>query len=258
MSPRRPSLEELNAYLDGELDEARRCAVEAHLQDCPEDAERIAAYRHRDMLLRAAFHELPPARLPESIDLTLRARRRTRRLAGIGAVAAMLAGLVVGILFATGWLTRQPDSGRALAALDQHATAAYLLNAPAQSVISLHGESPTRIGQRLSLHVGRRVWVPDLSRFGYRLVAARVLEGGPTPAAQLLFRDAAGHRISCYFAAQPETGETALHYSEAHGIKTFSRFDEGLGYAVSGTIERSALRTLAVAAYEEGEKESTE
>src|SRR5215470_14889247 len=37
--------EELHAYLDGELPDARRAAVEAYLREHPDDARRLEAYR---------------------------------------------------------------------------------------------------------------------------------------------------------------------------------------------------------------------
>src|SRR5215510_15353419 len=37
--------QELHAYLDGELPDARRAAVEAYLREHPEDARRLEAYR---------------------------------------------------------------------------------------------------------------------------------------------------------------------------------------------------------------------
>lgn len=256
MSGRRPSLEELSAYLDGELDETRRAAVEAHLRDCPEDAARIADYRHHDMLLRAAFHELAPARLPESLDHALRARRRVRLRAALAAAAV----LVVAVLSGAWWLSRGEHLDPALATLARNATTAYqLYTLPSSSSSSPPpGQPAADLGQWLSIRVGRHVWVPDLSRFGYHLVAARLLPGSPHPAAQLIFADTAGHRISCYFAAHDGAGETALHYREVHGVRTFFKFDDGLGYAVSGEIDRSALHTLAQTAYQAGEQESSE
>ena len=89
--------DDLQAFVDGRLDDARRRAVEAHLAARPELADRVAAERRDRTLLRgqldAKFAEPVPARLRIS---TLRAARRERWTRSVRSIAAALAIFVVG------------------------------------------------------------------------------------------------------------------------------------------------------------------
>lgn len=76
--------ETLSAYLDHELDEARRLQVEAEIARNPALARRLAALREADMLTREAFSEISGHAVPESLiraaSGTPTAPPRSRRL----------------------------------------------------------------------------------------------------------------------------------------------------------------------------------
>jgi len=61
---------DLNAYLDGELDEASRHRIEAALRDDPEAQNRLRALREQNSIVRAAMSG--PAIRPVPADLTQR------------------------------------------------------------------------------------------------------------------------------------------------------------------------------------------
>jgi len=95
----------LMAYLDGELDEAARSAVEAALAADPELAQELGRQRRLGEALRARYDpiadEAVPARLrsllePRIVDLEHERRRRWRP--SWPAAAAIAASLMVGIL----------------------------------------------------------------------------------------------------------------------------------------------------------------
>lgn len=120
--------DDLQAFIDGRLDGARRAEVEAHLAAHPEVGERVAAERrHRTMLrdeLKAKFDEPIPARLGIA---ALRAARRGGWASRMRMAAAALAIFVVGA--AGGWLANDlmPDGVPAAPtrSVAQGAAAAY-------------------------------------------------------------------------------------------------------------------------------------
>jgi len=63
---------ELHAYLDGELGEAERRAVETWLAAHPEDARRVAAWRAQNDALAGlgaeVFDQAPPERMTRTLD----------------------------------------------------------------------------------------------------------------------------------------------------------------------------------------------
>ena len=95
--------ERLSAYLDGELSDAERVALEAHLPTCEQCQGELAALRQTRALLRA----LPAPALPRDFTLpaqpTLAERRQrvpawTRPVQALGGIAAMIG---LGLLVAT-------------------------------------------------------------------------------------------------------------------------------------------------------------
>ncbi len=256
MNPGRrcPGLEELNAYIDGELDDARRATLEAHLASCPEDAQRVAAYRRGDEALRAAFDELRQEEPPlERISRPVRRRRRAR-LMRIGGVAASVTAVVATLVFGAWWLRESGAPGEA-SSLARDAASAYRLYTM-ESVRGLAAQAARErdeLSRWLSERVGRPMRVPDLHELGYRLVNVRLLPGAATPAAQLVYQHNAGHKVACYFVARSGTEEEVLRYARDGSVQTFYRLDENLGYAVSGKVGRRELRAVAEAAYRASE-----
>jgi anti-sigma factor RsiW len=52
--------DELHAYVDNQLDVARRPAVELYLDEHPDEARRVEAYRRQRAILRAMAGRYPP------------------------------------------------------------------------------------------------------------------------------------------------------------------------------------------------------
>jgi anti-sigma factor RsiW len=245
-----PGVEELNAYVDGELDDARRAALEAHLARCPEDAQRVAAYRRGDEALRAAFDELYTGGLPlERLSWRIRRHRTARRLrlAGVAASAAIIA--------LGAWWLRDSRMSSEASRLAHSAAAAYRLYATesAQGAASQAPAGGDELSRWLSDRIGKPMRVPDLQGLGYRLVDVRLLPGSITPAAQLMYRDRAGHHVACYFVAVSASGEAELRYAQDGPVGTFYGVEDNLGYAVTGDADAEELRAVADAAYRASE-----
>lgn len=249
-----PGLEELNAYVDGELDEPRRAALEAHLANCPEDAQRVAGYRRGDELLRTAFDELYRGQpLPERIQGRLR-QRRNRRLLRLSGLAASVT-LVAAMAFGAWWLHGSHVSDQDVE-LAHTASTAYRLYAvgPAARTSAQAPRGREELSRWLSNQIGKPMRVPDLDALGFRLVGVRLLPGAAAPAAQLVYQDSAGRRVACYFVARNAPDQEQLHFVREGSVQTFYRVDEDLGYAVSGELNRTELRAIAEAAYRSSEE----
>jgi len=107
--------EDLSAYLDGELDEARRGQIEHHLESCPECRETLSAYRLDSTRLRATKEDL----LAESFVYSVRARVRSgsdEQVAWIPAeriARRLVLALALVVVAVTGafWNTTEPLTG---------------------------------------------------------------------------------------------------------------------------------------------------
>jgi len=94
---------EIQAYADGVLPEARRAAVEAWLAEQPEEAESVEVYRRAREHLRAAYDPVLSEPLPPRLGHLMRRPARWPRYALVTALLAL------GIL--AGWQIPAGDTG---------------------------------------------------------------------------------------------------------------------------------------------------
>jgi len=102
--------------------------------------------------------------------------------------------------------------------------------------------------QWLSKRLGRQLVVPDLASAGFRLMGGRLLPAEDGPAAQFMYENGTGERLTLYL----RTGvgdETAFRYHEDGGIGAFYWSDEGFGYAIAAKADRDLLLRVAELVY---------
>ncbi|GIL40048.1 anti-sigma factor family protein [Roseiterribacter gracilis] len=187
---------DLNAYLDCELDEARRAEIEALIESTPELAERVALYRAdtaRIARLHAPLQDLPiPPRLLEAVRRGT-APRPARRLAPVWAGLSAAAVLLLAVWIAPSLRTApEPLVAEALAVRSgktnpvREISAAQLASIDARDAV---------LQTALSLPVR----VPDLERAGFELARMQLFdESTERKAVQLTYRDQKARSFTVY------------------------------------------------------------
>ena len=238
---------ELHAYVDGVLVPERKAAVEAYLAANPDAAQRVKDYRAQNAMFRAALD--PVLSEPVPAGLTVRPRtagRPWRRHAGIAASLVAAAAL--------GWFARGQFPAPAELDIDlaQRAVLAHRVYAPeVLHPVEVSARQEQHLVQWLSKRMRTPVRAPQLTDAGFQLVGGRLLpDADENPAAQFMYEDAEGRRLTLYVAANRDgPRETAFRYNEADGVHTFYWIEGALGYALTGEIERPQLLRIAEAVY---------
>lgn len=250
MKERRDSpigLEELSAYVDGELDGGRRAAVERHLSSDREAAARVAAYRRHDDCLRQGLAPLAEDGLSGPLRAALEYPAADRRWFGWRMAAA--AAVLLAIVGAAGWWYRADRLREQLMAdLVRDAVSAhtsYLSAAGTQAVLS----DRSQLADALRRVVGSGADLPDLTGLGYDLVGGESLNGPGGPAVLLAYRGRSGDLVTCYFGDEAGSAETRYSVEQSHGINVVSRVENGIGYAVIGTSAPEELMNIARTGY---------
>lgn len=234
---------ELHAYVDGQLPAERRAAVEDYLAAHPAEAERVRTYRRQNEQLHVLFDTV----LDEPVPATLQ-RPPARRVPGLTRAAALLAAAAVGGVL--GWALRGGEAVEITAGLPQQAAIAHLVYSPEV----LH---PVEVGAReeahlvawLSKRLGAPVRAPQLAEAGFELVGGRLLPGEAGPAAQFMYQDARGARLTLYVRTAEDNRETAFRYAQEGKVGVFYWVDGPFGYALSGELERAQLLAVAEDVY---------
>jgi anti-sigma factor RsiW len=247
--------DDLQAFVDGRLAGERLAAVEAYLALHPEVMERVAIEQRHRLTLRAQldakFTEPIPARLSIANILTVRRSRRTGRARlAVAAIAIFVVGASGGWfanrlqLFAP-WAAPAP----ATTTVAQGATAAYrTFVVEVAHPVEVGAAQEAHLLQWLSKRLGKPLTAPDLTKFGYRLMGGRLLPSGSGSAAQLMYDDASGKRLTIYVRAA-DGSETAFRFQQEGDASTFAWIDQGFGFAVTAMANRDELLPIAEAVY---------
>lgn len=240
-----PEMDEqrLHAYVDDALDATTRQEVEAYLARHPEAAARVAAWRRQKQALHALFDPVLAEPVPARLLPRAPAARWLR-------YAAMLAWLGLGVIL--GWLGRgAAPPTQPLASLPREAAVAHAVYAPeVLHPVEVEAARQAHLVQWLSKRLGRELFAPDLSSVGFQLVGGRLLPAQDGPAAQFMYQDDQGRRVTLYMRVLAgAAADTAFRYERRDGVSVFYWVDGRFGYALSGDLERGRLLELATAVY---------
>ena len=245
--------DELHAWIDGQLGEDRLRAVEEAVAAAPELAAKAKVYADQNRELAALFGAVADEPLPDRLRATKLAARRSRRR-WLVPIAASVAWLAIGIL--GGWLGNEWVSERPLAEASRHVAAEAVSAHRVYAVEVLHpvevfAEQESHLVKWLSKRLGHDIRTPDLSPLGFRLVGGRLLPAmGGEPAAQFLYEDRSGRRVTVYAALFNSGQETAFRYQELDGAGAFVWLEPEMGYAIAGDIPREPLLAVSKIVYE--------
>jgi len=244
--------DELQAYVDGALDPERRATVEAYLAERPEEAERVAAYRSQNRLLRAVYGETASADIPERL-LNAAAGRPSSPFRWWQQIAAAVAFVAVG--GAGGWIAHDAlVPPPAVMDLTARATSAHqVFVVEVKHPVEVGADEEAHLVGWLSKRIGQSIHAPDLSQFGFRLVGGRLLPAAGQPAAQFMYERDDGQRITCYMAVNEDGRETAFRVNEQDGVTALYWLEGSLGYVMVGSAGREEMIRIARAVYDEFE-----
>ncbi|GAB3309273.1 anti-sigma factor family protein [Luteimonas notoginsengisoli] len=242
MNTRMPDDDTLQAYVDGQLDEARRREVDACLAAQPALAARVAQWQRDAAGLRAALAGglslPPPARLdPIAIRRTRRARTR-RRLA----LCASLV-LAIGLGGVGGWQAKSARVAAAAPPMDDALTAYRIFATDRMRPVEMDASRGPELQAWLSARLGRPMSLPDLQPFGFSLLGGRMLATPDGAAAMLMYQDDAGRRISFYVRPSSRFVD-ARGTRRDDGLALRYWYRNGYGFAVVGRADDP--RTLEV------------
>lgn len=246
MSTERDAMDEarINAYLDGELAPEERRAVEQAAASDPALAARLQLDREIMRALPGVYpalaHEPVPSRLlraagPQPWSLP-------RRIAAAAACVAI--GVAIGW---SGSRWSEPERVAAARPVSTEAVAAHAVYLPeVRHPVEVDSSQREHLDRWLSKRLAHELVSPDLSEFGLDLVGGRLLPDSGRPAAQYMYENAAGERITIYARAEPRaTAATPFRLVEDRGFRVVHWDDDGMSYAVTGRLDKQTLQRVA-------------
>jgi len=103
--------------------------------------------------------------------------------------------------------------------------------------------------QWLTRRLGTEVRAPELSAEGWKLMGGRLLPDRGQAAAQFMYEDANGRRLTFYVRKEAGLTDAAFRFAERGDFAAFYWIDHSLAYALAGRLDRSELMRLATSIY---------
>jgi anti-sigma factor RsiW len=234
-NPAERDLQALSAYVDDELQGGERDAAAARVADDAASASTVAAYRAQDNALRALF-----ADQNEPQVVVMRPRFKERYLlAACFLVVGIACGLLMHLLL--------PALRETPMRFAERADIAYAVYAPEQRhAVEVGAAQQDHLVTWLSNRLKRSVTIPSLTEYGFQLVGGRLLPGEEGPAAQFMYQNAAGERLTLYMTTATIRRNDSKIRSLRDGPRTtyYWAWDR-VGYALSGQIGDAKLQAIA-------------
>ncbi|MCX4028245.1 anti-sigma factor [Endozoicomonas sp. SM1973] len=257
----KPSENELHAYVDNQLDPARRHELEQWLAEHPEEANQVNNWKKQQQLIQQTFTAELSAPIPDHLKLAARrpAAQRPAWFRVAAAVAWMTFGGIVGFNLQDKHIQEQhippiaanpPPSFLPIA---QQATLAHVVYTPeVRHPVEVGADQEAHLVKWLSKRLGIQLRIPQLTSRGYRLIGGRLLPGDKGPVAHFMYENNAGNRLTLYVRHDAaENRETAFHYTQTNKVGVFYWVDRELGYALTGELPRDQLLGLAELTYDQ-------
>lgn len=243
-----PELEDLHAYVDGQLTADTRRQVAERLAQDPQARRQVEDYAAIRDGLQALYG--PVASEPIPPRLLARPRRRSwqRSLAALAASLVLLVtGGAIGVLLERSQLT----SIAGTPSIVREAAMAYAVYTPeVRHPVEVPAEQEKHLVAWLSKRMGTEIRVPQLDSVGFALVGGRLLASDDGPGALLMYEDAQGRRLILYACRnEKEQRDTAFRFEQEGDVSVFHWLDGPLTYALAAELGRTELLAVAQAVY---------
>lgn len=239
--------EELHAYVDNRLEADRQPAILRYLQEHPDVAERVAAYRAQREALRAAFGGVAAEPIPARLDLQRLIQERLGRRRASWRIAASIV-LAFGVGGTGGWFLRDglhpPTSSLTL--LTQEAVANHVVyTADRRRPTELGAEQRDDLARWVSNRLNHPVAPPDLTADGFRYMGGRLAATSDGPAGLFMYDDAQGVRVTVFVLPMGAVLGAPIQHVDFEHVDGCAWIDKGIGYTVVGKLPPAELRRLA-------------
>ena len=240
--------EELHAHIDNQLPADRQPGVLRYLQEHPDVARRVGAWRAQRDTLREAFAVVAAEPIPPRLGLERLVQERMRRSWLPWRVAASVM-VAFGLGGAGGWFlhgTLQQQGEATITLLAQQAVANHVVyTADRRRPTELGAQQRDDLARWVSNRLNRQVAPPELSADGYSYMGGRLAATPDGPAGLFMYDDPQGVRLTI-FVLPLHAAETApIQHIDFANVDGCAWIDKSVGYTVVGRLPRPELRRIA-------------
>lgn len=233
MEPEQTRQEDIQAFIDGELDRKAMADFAAKVTASPALSREVARLRADKLLLKTVYGPLADQPIPDRLRAPFRRHRVRNRTLQFSAAAAMAASLALAVWFGPGLWGGDVLVKEALAARKGSANVT-------REVALDSGDSRDAV---VSAALSVPVKVPDLERWGYKLTSVSVIG----QAAQISYRDTAGKLFTMYLRHSLGADRFDLHEEGKTEVCVWQNAE--LAVAMVGEMTAKEMLKVASSSY---------
>ncbi len=261
----------LHAYVDGELSPSENARVEQWLDTHPEDAKRVREWQRQNQGVQSLYADKADQEVPSHLIPGGRPQTSTTKplikSSALPRIAAAIIFLAIGSL--GGWfghdylnlrnndmpLRTVNDNALTSPAMEAH----WVYTPEVKHPVEVTSDEQTHLAKWLSYRLEAPLTIPDLSNNGFQLMGGRLLPSSTGPAAQFMYENTEGRRVTVYLSrsdtdislSSAREGEVAFQFKKNGSTRAFYWYDGPLGYAVIGDMEHNELSQIADNIYQQ-------
>lgn len=248
--------DDLQAYVDNELNSTRRAEVEEHLSNHPELLDEINEYKKINSDLKSLFEPIFEETIPEELLITQPAKDK-KIFFSIAQVASILVAVTVGIVI--GWTSHSetklstPTYLQSTQVLVNDAFAYHAVYTPEiKHPVEVPATQEQHLVKWLSKRLSTKVQAPMLTEVGYSLLGGRLLTTNNEPAAQFMYENTMGQRLTLLTRQRENNeSESAFRYASKNGVNGFYWIDQRLSFVLLADIPKGDIYQIAHTVYED-------
>lgn len=245
------SEDDLQAYVDGNLSETRHEEIREYLEQHPAELNRINEFKEQNSLLHSLYDNTDEKLQRRVMVNNNKAQSGNSIFLIPKSYAASLVWLIIGIMLGIGINSRVTPESTIAFTLPQNAMTAHVVFSPeVRHPVEVTAAQEIHLVKWLSKRLNRKLTIPNLNPIGYDLVGGRLLSAQVGPAAQFMYENKSGNRLTLYVIEKPSE-DTAFQFFEKNNIKVFSWNDTNMGFAIVGNISKKGLLDAANKVYSE-------
>lgn len=238
---------ELHKFVDGELSESRARLVAGMVAEDATLRSKVERYREINRRLGDVYTDATPDPLPSRFLIALGGRNDRYPWQVAAALVWLVAGGLIGY-----FLHGPPEPAAFVRPLPVEAAFAHAIFVPEiRHPVEVGAAQQEHLNAWLSKRLDRPIAAPDLRVAGYALIGGRLLPDAHRPAAQFMYEDVSGDRITLYIRHAMDARETSFSHAENDGLGIVYWVDDGLAYALTATADHDFLTSAAELVYRE-------
>ena len=237
---------ELQAYIDNELGSVRHAEIETLIKNNPELKKQVEEYRKINQTMQSLFQPVSDEKIPERLSKTLETKKRTFPLSQAASIfLAVVTGLILG-WFSRGEIQTIKTTPPLTQQIIQDAFSYHAVYTPeTKHPVEVSSEHEEHLVKWLSKRLKTPVKAPDFSFAGFELLGGRLLSSDSTPAAQFMYENQQGQRLTLFTRQKNKNeNQTEFRYARKNGMNGFYWTDENLSFVILSEISKDRIYEL--------------